>query len=77
MNTHHHKNLKSHMPGISKGFVNVQITKNIENRLLDWTRQKYHLSEDYCICDCVAKIPVFSVMANVLANLNANFCTFS
>jgi hypothetical protein len=42
MNTHHHKNLKSYVPGISKVFVNVQIRKNNESRLLDWTRQKYH-----------------------------------
>ena len=77
MNTHHYKYLKSHMSGISKAFVNVQITKNIESRLLEWTGQKYHLFEEYCLCDCVAKIPVFSVMASVLANLNAHFCTFS
>jgi hypothetical protein len=77
MNTHHHKILKYHTPGISKGFVSVQIMKNIESRLLEWTRQKYHLFEEYCLCDCVARIPVFSVMAGMLANLNAHFCTFS
>jgi len=65
------------MPGISEGFVNVQITKNIESRFLNWTRQKYHLFEEYCLCDCVAKIPVFSVMASILGTLNAHFCTFS
>ena len=64
------------MPAISSGFVNVQIMKNIESILLEWTRQKYHLFEEYCLCDCVAKIPVFCVMAGILANLNAHFCTF-
>ena len=63
------------MLGISKGFVNVQIKNNIESRLLEWIRQKYHLFEEYCLLYCVAKIPVFSVMASILATLNGHFCT--
>jgi hypothetical protein len=30
LNTHHYNNLKSHMTGITKGFVNFQILKDIE-----------------------------------------------